>query len=53
MIGDYAAKPLQGPTFKRFRDCIVGVVPVENPEPKKSKSMGGKTRRPEGQAIVW
>jgi hypothetical protein len=53
MIGDYAAKPLQGPTLKRFRDCIVGVAPVEDLEPKKSESMGGKTRRPKGQAIVW
>ena len=48
MIGDYATKPLQGPTFKRFRDYIMGVVPVEDPEPKKSMSMGGKTRRPKG-----
>jgi hypothetical protein len=48
MIGDYATKPLQGPTFKKFRDYIMGVVstPAEEPEAKKSKSIGDKTRRP-------
>jgi hypothetical protein len=49
MIGDYATKPLQGPMFKKFRDYIMGVVstPAEEPEAKKSKSIGDKTRRPE------
>ena len=51
MIGDCAAKPLQGPTFKRFRDCIVGVAPVEGPEPKKSESIGDKTGRPKGRQL--
>ena len=32
---------------KKFRDYIMGVVPVEDPEPVKSKLMGGKSiRRP-------
>ena len=32
---------------KKFRDYIMGVVPVEDPEPVKSKPMGGKSiRRP-------
>jgi hypothetical protein len=41
--------------FKKFRDCVMGVVsvPAEEPEEKKSKSIGDKTRRPEQQANVW
>jgi hypothetical protein len=46
MIGDCATKPLQGQVFKKFRDYIMGVVPAEDPEPAKSKSIGDKTRRP-------
>jgi hypothetical protein len=48
MIGDYATRPLQGPAFKKFRDHVMGVasMPAEEPEPKKSKSIGDKTRRP-------
>jgi hypothetical protein len=48
MIGDYATKPLQGPVFKKFRDYVMGVAPTpaEEPVPKKSKSIGDKTRRP-------
>jgi hypothetical protein len=49
MIGDYATKPLQeGPTFKKFRDCVMGVasVPAKEPAEKKSMSIGDKTRRP-------
>jgi hypothetical protein len=48
MIGDYATKPLQGPTFKKFRDYVMGVVsvPAEEPAAKKSMSIGDKTRRP-------
>jgi hypothetical protein len=55
MIGDYATKPLQGPTFKKFRDHIMGVAsaPADEPAAKKSKSIGDKTRRPEQQANVW
>jgi hypothetical protein len=49
MIGDYATKPLQGAVFKKFRDYIMGVVPVEEPGPGKSKPIGGtSTRRPNG-----
>ena len=29
MIGDYATKPLQGAVFKKFRDFIMGVVPIK------------------------
>jgi hypothetical protein len=41
--------------FKKFRDDVIGVasVPAEEPEAKKSKSTGDKTRRPEQQANVW
>jgi hypothetical protein len=53
MIGDFAAKPLQGAAFKKFRDCIMGVVPIETPVPIESKSIVNKTRRPKKQANVW
>jgi hypothetical protein len=46
MIGDFAAKPLQGAVFKKFRDFIMGVVPIEAPVPIESKSIVDKTRRP-------
>jgi hypothetical protein len=42
MIGEYAAKPLQGALFTRFRDMIMGVVPAEDPGPGKPKPMGEK-----------
>jgi hypothetical protein len=49
MIGDYATKPLQGAVFKKFRDLIMGVVPIEDPGPEKSKPKGGtSTGRPNG-----
>ena len=35
MIGDYATKPLQGALFRKFRDQIMGVVPVNKPGPGK------------------
>ena len=38
MVGDFAAKPLQGALFKKFRDQIVGVVPMEN----KPMELGNK-----------
>ena len=28
MIGDYMTKPLQGTLFRKFRDLIMGVVPI-------------------------
>jgi hypothetical protein len=46
MIGDFATKPLQGAVFKKFRDHIMGVVPIETPVPIESKSIVDKTRRP-------
>jgi hypothetical protein len=45
MIGDYATKPLQGAVFKKFRDLIMGVVPVKDPEPIKSKSADDMTKK--------
>ena len=45
MTGDYMTKPLQGSTFKKFRDQIMGVVPAQDPGPgkvqkrKKTKQM--------------
>jgi hypothetical protein len=41
MIGDYATKPLQGAVFKKFRDLIMGVVPVEEPGTGKPKPLVG------------
>ena len=33
MFGDYVTKPLQGAVFsKRFRDYIMGLVPIEDPD---------------------
>jgi hypothetical protein len=31
MIGDYAAKPLQGALLRKFRDQIMGVIPARDP----------------------
>ena len=36
MIGDYATKPMQGALFCKFRDQIMGVVPVQDPGPGKA-----------------
>ena len=30
MVGDFMTKPLQGASFRKFRDVIMGVVPVVN-----------------------
>jgi hypothetical protein len=46
MIGDFATKPLQGAVFKKFRDHVMGVVPIETQVPIESKSIVDKTRRP-------
>jgi len=35
MTGDFVTKPLQGALFHRFRDHIVGVVPMQDPGPGK------------------
>jgi len=31
MVGDYATKPTQGALFRKFRDQIMGVVPMKDP----------------------
>jgi hypothetical protein len=36
MVADYMTKPLQGALFRKFRDQIMGVVPVQLPVSKKS-----------------
>jgi hypothetical protein len=43
MIGDYAAKPIQGALFRKFRDQIMGVTPARDPGPGKTDSGVGKT----------
>jgi hypothetical protein len=51
MIGDHATKPLQGAVFKRFRDLVVGVEPVEEPGLGKPKPLVGKSvGKPEEKA---
>ena len=47
MVGDYATKPLQGALFKRFRDLIMGVVPVHDSGANKSepKELGSKDNK--------
>ena len=42
MTGDYATKPLQGKLFKKFRDQVMGVVPVQDPGPGKPKPKSSK-----------
>ena len=37
MVADYATKPLQGALFKKFRDQIMGVVPMTNSGATKAK----------------
>jgi hypothetical protein len=39
MIGDIMTKPLQGAQFRKFRDQIMGVVPVQDAGPGKVKTM--------------
>jgi hypothetical protein len=51
MIGDFMTKPLQGALFRRFRDLLMGVHPLESDQtkaldkPRKSgrRSVLGKT----------
>jgi hypothetical protein len=43
MIGDYAIKPLQRALFRKFRDQIMGVTPVQDLRPGKTDSGVGKT----------
>jgi hypothetical protein len=35
MIGDFMTKPLKGTLFWKFRDQIMGVVPVQDPGPAR------------------
>ena len=35
VIADYATKPLQGSLFKKFRDQIMGVIPIIGPGTRK------------------
>ena len=37
MIGDYMTKPLQGASFRKFRDQIMGTVKAQDPGPGKAK----------------
>jgi hypothetical protein len=39
MIGGFMTKPLQGALFWKFRDQIMGVVPAQDPGPRKAKTM--------------
>lgn len=45
MIGDYMTKPLQGALFRKFRDQIMGVVPVQDPGPGKVKTDKTKSKK--------
>ncbi len=38
MIRDFMTKPLQGALFQKFRDQILGVVPAQDPGPRKAKT---------------
>jgi hypothetical protein len=37
MIGDYMTKPLQGALFRKFRNMLMGVVPIKDPGTGKVK----------------
>ena len=45
MIADYPTKPLQGSSFRKFRDMIMGVVPPAVPRKEKSKSKARKNKK--------
>jgi hypothetical protein len=42
MIGDFMTKPLQGALFRKFRDQIMGVIPVRDPGSGKAKPGNGE-----------
>jgi hypothetical protein len=44
VIGDFMTKALQGALFKKFRDQIMGVVPVQMPGP--GKVVAAKKKKP-------
>jgi hypothetical protein len=52
MIGDYATKPLQGALFRKFRDQIMGVVPVRDPVPGKTDGGVGKAEINKKTSVV-
>ena len=55
MIGDYMTKPLQGALFKKFRDQIMGVIPVTDPgagKVKKTKKVKTKEMVPHGKVTM-
>ena len=35
MVADFFTKPLQGALFRKFRDMILGYIPIQWPEPKE------------------
>ena len=43
MVGDFATKPLQGALFCKFRDQIMGVVPMHDGDMKDNKPRQSKT----------
>jgi hypothetical protein len=56
MSADFATKPLQGALFKKFRDMIMGVVPVQDPgtgklttTPINSKLVSGPRKGKKGK----
>jgi hypothetical protein len=40
MVGDYMTKPLQGVSFRKFRDIIMGVVSVTDTTTPRNTSLG-------------
>jgi hypothetical protein len=44
MTGDFWTKPLQGASFRRMRDLIMGVVPQELPRKSKTKKKKQETK---------
>ena len=45
VIGDFMAKPLQGAMFRKVRDNIMGVIPVQDPVPGKSQPEKAQPRK--------
>ena len=44
MTGDFWTKPLQGSSFRRLRDLVMGVVPQELPRTAKTKLKKATTK---------
>jgi len=49
MVADFMTKPLQGSTFVRFRDLIMGVVSMKDMKKKKSCGAAVKSGRKHGE----